>query len=333
MKTLKYKKVLVTGADGFIGSHLVEKLLKSNFHVRALVLYNSQSSWGLLEDIPNLKKFKNLELVLGDINDPQFCFKLMQDIEIVFHLAALIAIPYSYIAPKSFFETNVLGTINLLESARLAKVKRFVHVSTSEVYGTAKYSPINEIHPLQPQSPYSASKIGSESAALSYFLSFNLPVTVVRPFNNFGPRQSARAVIPTIISELLSPYIKKVKLGSLKPVRDYIFVEDTADALITCSLSPETVGEVLNIGLGKGYTIEEIYTLISSLVGIKKKIILDKNRLRPTKSEVWELICDNSKIKKMTNWRPKTDFKSGLIKTFNWIKNNPEKYKADIYNI
>ena len=276
MQTLKYKKVLVTGADGFIGSHLVEKLLKQDFNVRALVHYNSQSSWGLLEDIPNLRKFKNLEVLLGDINDPHFCFKLMQDIEIAFHLAALIAIPYSYIAPRSFFETNVLGTINLLEGARSAKVKRFVHISTSEVYGTAKYSPINEMHPLQPQSPYSASKIGSESATLSYFSSFNLPVTVVRPFNNFGPRQSARAVIPTIISELLSPDVKKVRLGSLKPIRDYTFVEDTVDALITISLSPKTIGEVLNIGVGKGYTIEEIYTLISNLVGIKKEIILMK---------------------------------------------------------
>ncbi len=333
MQTLKYKKVLVTGADGFIGSHLVEKLLKQDFNIRALVHYNSQNSWGLLEDIPNIRKFKNLEVLLGDINDPHFCFKLMHDIEIVFHLAALISIPYSYIAPKSFFETNVLGTINLLEGARLAKVKRFVHTSTSEVYGTAKYSPINEIHPLQPQSPYSASKIGSEGAALSYFLSFNLPVTIVRPFNNFGPRQSARAVIPTIIAELLSPDVKKVKLGSLKPIRDYTFVEDTTDALITCSLSPKTIGEVLNIGLGKGRTIEEIYTLISNLVGIKKRILLDKKRIRPAKSEVWELICDNSKIKKMTNWRPETDFKAGLIETIDWIKNNSEKYKADIYNI
>ena len=333
MQTLKYKKVLVTGADGFIGSHLVEKLLKQDFNVRALVHYNSQSSWGLLEDIPNLRKFKNLEVLLGDINDPHFCFKLMQDIEIAFHLAALIAIPYSYIAPRSFFETNVLGTINLLEGARSAKVKRFVHISTSEVYGTAKYSPINEMHPLQPQSPYSASKIGSESATLSYFSSFNLPVTVVRPFNNFGPRQSARAVIPTIISELLSPDVKKVRLGSLKPIRDYTFVEDRVDALITISLSPKTIGEVLNIGVGKGYTIEEIYTLISNLVGIKKEIILDKNRIRPAKSEVWKLICDSSKIKKITNWKSKTDFKIGLIKTIDWIKNNSEKYKTDIYNI
>lgn len=333
MKTLKYKKVLVTGADGFIGSHLVEKLLKQDCSVKALVQYNSQSSWGLLEDVPNLRKFSNLEILSGDINDAYFCFKLMQDVEIVFHLAALIAIPYSYIAPKSFFETNVLGTINLLESAKLAKVKRFVHASTSEVYGTAKYSPINEIHPLQPQSPYSASKIGSESAATSYFLSFNLPVTVVRPFNNFGPRQSARAIIPTIISELLSPDVKEVKLGSLKPIRDYTFVEDTVDALLICSLSPKTIGEVLNIGSGKGYTVKEIYTLISELIGIEKKIVVDQNRIRPAKSEVWELICDNSKIRKITKWRPKTDLKAGLIKTVDWIKNNSEKYKADIYNI
>ena len=333
MKAPKYKKVLVTGADGFIGSHLVEKLTESDFHVRALVHYNSKGSWGLLEDIPNIRKRKNLEVSLGDINDPYFCFKLMQDIELVFHLAALIAIPYSYVAPESFFQTNVLGTVNLLESAKFTRVKRFLHVSTSEVYGSAKYSPINEIHPLQPQSPYSASKIGAEGAALSYFLSFDLPVTIVRPFNNFGPRQSARAVIPTIVSELISPEVKELKLGLLKPIRDYIFVKDTVDALITIAQCQSAVGEVLNIGLGKGRTIEEIFYLISKLLGIKKKVILDKNRLRPAKSEVWELICDNTKLKKMTNWKPKTDFETGLLETIAWVKNNSESYKPDIYNI
>lgn len=333
MQSLKNKKVLVTGADGFIGSHLVEKLLKDGAIVKALVCYNSQGSWGLLEDVPDIKSFKNLEVLAGDINDPYFCIGLMENIEIVFHLAALIAIPYSYIAPKSFFETNVLGTINLLEGARLSKVKRFIHVSTSEVYGTAKFTPINEAHPLQPQSPYSASKIGAESAAMSYYLSFSLPVTVVRPFNNFGPRQSARAIIPTIISALLSPDIKEVKLGSLKPIRDYIFVEDTAEALIMCSLSSKTIGEVLNVGIGKGYAIGEIYNLISSLMGIKKKVVLDKERIRPIKSEVWELVCNNKKIKEMTNWKPKTDFKIDLKKTIDWIKENSGKYKTDIYNV
>jgi len=333
MPTHKFKRILVTGAGGFIGSHLVEKLIKENFNVRALLHYNSSNSWGLMEDIQNIRSYKNLEIISGDINDPHFCINLMKDIEVVFHLAALIAIPYSYIAPRSFFETNVLGTLNLMEGAKIANIKKFIHVSSSEVYGTARYTPINELHPLQPQSPYSASKIGAEAVALSYFSSFNMPVTVVRPFNNFGPRQSARAVIPTIITGLLSPDLKKVKLGSMKPVRDYIFVEDTVDAFISISRSENTAGKVINIGVGKGYTIEEIYNLISKLVGISKKISLDKNRVRPTGSEVWKLVCDNTNLKKTTNWSPKTDFKTGLTNTIEWIKKNLEIYKSDIYNI
>lgn len=328
---IKGKKILVTGADGFIGSHLVELLIKEGADVKALVLYNSPGSWGLLEEISDVGK--KCEIIMGDITDSHFCLKVVEDVDIIYHLAALIAIPYSYIAPRSFFETNVLGTINLLEAAKLAHVKRFVHTSTSEVYGTAKYSPIDEKHPMQPQSPYSASKIGADQAVLSYYFSFGLPVTIIRPFNNFGPRQSARAVIPTIITQLLSPKIKKVKLGSITPVRDYIFVKDTVEAFITASLSPKTIGEIVNVGIGKGYSIGEIYKLISKLTGVKKAIQLDKNRIRPTKSEVWKLVCDNNKIRKLTGWEPKISIEDGLIQTIEWIRDNLSKYKPEIYNV
>ncbi|MDO8619144.1 MAG: SDR family NAD(P)-dependent oxidoreductase [Candidatus Daviesbacteria bacterium] len=331
MDSVKGKKILVTGAGGFIGSHLVEKLIKSGANVRALVHYNSAGSNGLLEDIDKVSE--KCEIVAGDIRDSGFCIKLMEGIDVVYHLAALITIPYSYVAPQSFFETNVLGTVNLLEAAKNAQVKRFIHTSTSEVYGTAQYSPIDEIHPLNPQSPYSASKIGGDNAALSYYLTFGLPVTIVRPFNNFGPRQSARGVIPTIISQLLSPQINEVKLGSLTPIRDYIFVEDTAEGFIAASLSPKTIGEVVNLGTGKGYSIGEIYKLISEITGIKKKIKLDKNRVRPTTSEVWKLVCDSNKMKSLTGFEPKTNFKDGLVKTVKWIENNLSKYKPEIYNI
>ena len=332
MKTLKNENVLVTGADGFIGSHLVEELLEQGAKVRALVYYNSEGRWGLLEDI-KFKSNKNLEVILGDINDPHFCKRLLEGQKIVFNLAALIAIPYSYIAPTSYFQTNVLGTINLLEEARRAKIKRFVSTSTSEVYGSALYEPMDENHPQQAQSPYAASKVASDKVALSYFLSFGLPVTIVRPFNNFGPRQSARAVIPTIVSQLLSKEIKKVRLGSLKPIRDYTFVKDTAKAMIKIALSEKTVGEVINIGMGKGYSIKEIYNIICQMTGITKEIVTDEERIRPRKSEVWRLICDNKKIKKITKWEPETSFEEGVKITIDWIHNNLDKYKPGIYNI
>ena len=333
MNSLKGRKVLVTGAGGFIGSHLVEKLLKSGAFVSALVQYNSSGSWGLLEEVEGIKFNKNCEVILGDINDPQFCLKLLENIDIIFHLAALIDIPYSYVAPRSYFETNVLGTVNLLEAAVKTKVKRFIHTSTSETYGTAIKTPMDEEHPLQAQSPYAASKVGADKAALSYFLSFGLPVTIVRPFNNFGPRQSARGVIPTIISQLLSPNQAVIKLGSLSPVRDYIFVEDCVEGFIAAGLSTKTIGQVVNLGMGKGYSIGEIYKLISEITGIKKKVILDKKRVRPTKSEVWKLICDNRKMKNLTGWEPKSNFKDGLIKTIKYMENNLSKYKPEIYNI
>lgn len=330
---IKGKKVLVTGADGFIGSHLVEELLKEGAKVKALVFYNSQGTWGLLEDIKNINNYPNLEVISGDIRDPHFCLRLLKEQEIVFHLAALIAIPYSYIAPMSFVQTNVLGTANLLAASVQNKVKKFIHTSTSEVYGTAVYTPIDEKHPYQPQSPYSASKIGADSLALSYYSSFALPVVVLRPFNNFGPRQSARAIIPTIISQLLDKSIKEVRLGSLKPVRDYIFVKDTAQAYIKIALSEGLNGKVINIGVGHGYSIKEIYELICGITNITKKVILDKERIRPANSEVWQLICDNKKMLKLTGWKPPTAFPEGLKQTISWMEKNKDKFKSERYNI
>lgn len=332
MLSLKGKKVLVTGADGFIGSHLTEELIKTGANVRALVYYNSWESIGLLSDIDGVEK--KCEIVKGDIRDPHFCLELVHDREVVFHLAALIAIPYSYVAPSSYFETNVSGTINLLEAVkRNNKIERFVHTSTSETYGTALYSPMDEKHELQAQSPYAASKVGADKAALSYYLSFQTPITVIRPFNNYGPRQSARAVIPTIITQLLSPKVKVVKLGSLTPVRDYTYVSDTLEAFIKASVSKKTLGEVVNVGFGRGYSIGQIYDLAQKSLGIEKKVVVDKARLRPGKSEVWKLICDNRKIRRLTGWRPSIGFEQGLTMTASWIKENLNKYHPEIYSI
>lgn len=332
-ENIKGKRVLVTGADGFIGSHLVEQLLTAGAKVRAMVFYNSSGSWGLLEDIKDINRYPNLEVVSGDIRDPQFCLSLVENQEIVFHLAALIAIPYSYAAPTSYLQTNILGTGNLLAASVQKKVKKFIHTSTSEVYGTAIYTPIDEKHPYQAQSPYSASKIGADALAWSYYTSFNLPVTIIRPFNNFGPRQSARAVIPTIITQVLDEHIKKVRLGSLSPVRDYIFVKDTANAFIEVALSENLNGEIINIGTGKGYSIKEIFLTICEITNTNKKLALDKKRIRPEKSEVWQLICDNKKMTKLTGWEPSTTFPEGLKLTIDWIKKNKNKFKSERYNI
>lgn len=332
MKSLKRKKILVTGADGFIGSHLTEQLINEGASVRALVYYNSWESIGLLNYIDDVEN--KCEIVKGDIRDPHFCLELVKDQEIVIHLAALIAIPYSYIAPTSFFETNLLGTINLLEAAkRNNKLEKFVHTSTSETYGTALYTPMDEKHELQAQSPYAASKVGADKAALSYYLSFGMPVTVVRPFNNYGPRQSARAVIPTIVSQLLSDKIRKVNLGALDPVRDYTFVRDTAQAFTKVVLSDGVVGKTFNVGCGRGYSIREIYKMLTEITGVDKEVGLDKKRIRPEKSEVFKLICDNKKIKRLVGWRPETDFQKGLKITVDWIRNNSDHYKPEVYDI
>jgi len=324
-------QVLVTGADGFIGSHLVELLVKNGYKVRALSYYNSFNNWGWLEEIDCLDE---IEVITGDIRDPFFCKKLVKDIDIVFHLAALIAIPFSYTAPNLYVETNIQGTLNLLQASLENNVKRFIHTSTSEVYGTAKYVPIDESHPLQPQSPYSASKIGADSIALSFYYSFDLPVTIARPFNTYGPRQSARAVIPTIITQILNNK-KQIKLGDVSPTRDFNYVIDTCEGFIALANSKKSIGEVVNICSNYEISIKDTLELIKKITKSEVEFIVDKQRLRPKNSEVYRLFGDNSKIKQLTSWRPKYTIEKGLEKTIEWFSNpkNLAKYKAWIYNI
>ena len=325
------KKVLVTGADGFIGSHLVELLFAEGFSVKALAQYNSFNHWGWLEDI-NCKE--DIEIVTGDIRDPYFCNEICKNIDIIFHLAALIAIPYSYIAPQSYVETNISGTLNICKAALEQNVSRLIHTSTSEVYGTAQYVPINEIHPLQAQSPYSASKIGADSMAISFFNSFNLPVTIVRPFNTYGPRQSARAFIPTIISQIASNQTN-LKLGDTKPTRDLNFVTDTCRGFLELAKESKSIGEVINIGSNFEISVGEVAKIIKKEMGSSIKIITDKSRIRPEKSEVMRLWCDNTKIHKLTGFKPDYNIHTGLKKTISWFlqPENLSKYKADIYNV
>ncbi len=325
------KKVLVTGADGFIGSHLVELLFAEGFSVKALAQYNSFNHWGWLEDI-NCKE--DIEIVTGDIRDPYFCNEICKNIDIIFHLAALIAIPYSYIAPQSYVETNISGTLNICKAALDQNVSRLIHTSTSEVYGTAQYVPINEIHPLQAQSPYSASKIGADSMAISFFNSFNLPVTIVRPFNTYGPRQSARAFIPTIISQIASNQTN-LKLGDTKPTRDLNFVIDTCRGFLELAKESKSIGEVINIGSNFEISVGEVAKIIKKEMGSSIEIISDKSRIRPEKSEVMRLWCDNTKIHKLTGFKPDYNIHTGLKKTISWFlqPENLSKYKADIYNV
>ena len=326
------KKVLVTGAGGFIGSHLVEELVREGLQVRALVKYNSRNDWGNIELLPNDIK-KEIEIVSGDIEDPFLCQKISHGVDCIYHLAALIAIPYSYIAPDSYIATNIKGTVNILQAALHNDVQKVVHTSTSETYGTAQYTPIDEKHPLQAQSPYSASKIGADKIGESYYLSFGLPVAILRPFNNYGPRQSARAVIPTIISQALTTENKKIRLGSLEPVRDLLYVKDTARAFIRVAKSQTTNGEVLNIGFGKGISIGDLAHKILEQIDPEIEIIRDTDRIRPEKSEVMKLICDASKAKKMVGWEPVFDMDKGLGETIEFIKKNIGNYKPDIYNL
>lgn len=325
------KRVLVTGADGFIGSHLAELLVQKGYKVRALAVYNSLGSWGWLDDSIYAK---DMEVVLGDIRDPFLCNKITADIDIVFNLAALIAIPYSYAAPQSYVETNVTGTLNMCQASLTNKVQRLIQTSTSEVYGTAQYVPIDEKHPLQPQSPYSASKIGSDSMALSYFNSFKLPVCVARPFNTYGPRQSARAVIPTIIAQLANGY-KQINLGDVTPTRDFNFVHDTCLGLIALAEAKNVEGETINIGSGTEISIGDTFHLIQKLMGTNAEMVIDKNRIRPKDSEVFRLVCDNRKIKTFTDFSPQTNLESGFKKTIEWFlePKNISKYKANIYNV
>jgi NAD dependent epimerase/dehydratase len=325
------KRVLVTGADGFIGSHLVEMLVAKGAKVKALCQYNSFNHWGWLEDVACKAQ---IEVLTGDVRDPHFCKQITHDVDVIFHLAALIAIPYSYVAPDSYVDTNVKGTLNLCQAARENGVQRVIHTSTSEVYGTARYVPIDEAHPLQPQSPYSASKIGADMMAMSFFNAFNLPVTIARPFNTYGPRQSARAVIPTIISQIAAG-ATEIKLGDVSPTRDFNYVEDTCRGFIALAECDEAVGQTVNIGSNFEISVGDTLDLIKHIMHSEVRFITEDARLRPEKSEVFRLWCDNTKIHALTGFKPQETMESGLRKTVEWFlrPHNLAKYKTDLYNV
>ncbi len=325
------KKVLITGAEGFIGSHLTERLVELGADVTALAQYNSFNNWGWIDTFD--KKVKDsIKVVTGDIREYDGMKRIIKGQEVVFHLAALIAIPYSYLSPMAYVRTNVEGTTNVLEACREYGVEKIVHTSTSETYGTALYVPIDEKHPMQGQSPYSASKIGADKMAESYYKSFNMPIATIRPFNTYGPRQSARAVIPTIISQILAGKTE-IKLGSLTPTRDFNFVKDTAEAFIKIAESEKTIGEVINAGSNYEITIGETVKKIISIIGKDVKILCDDERLRPKNSEVNRLWADNTKIKELTGWKPNYTIDDGLEATVKWIRNNMQYFKTDIYNV
>jgi|ERR1700757_1854035 len=327
------KKVLVSGADGFIGSHLVERLVEQGFQVKAFVYYNSFNSWGWLDTLPK-EILNQIEIFSGDIRDPNGVRTALKGVDVIYHLAALIAIPYSYHSPDSYVDTNVKGTLNILQAARDYGAEKTLIASTSEVYGTALYVPIDEKHPKQGQSPYSASKIGADAMAESFYRSFNLPVTIVRPFNTFGPRQSARAVIPTIITQLLSGKTE-IKLGALHPTRDLLFVKDTVNAFIEIAKSDKTIGEEINIATQQEISIQNLAQQLINTINPSAKIITDDIRQRPEKSEVERLLGSADKIKALTNWKPNYDLQTGLVQTIEWFSKleNLNRYKADIYNV
>jgi NAD dependent epimerase/dehydratase len=331
-------KIFITGACGFIGSHLVELLVKRGHHVKALSFYNHQNSYGWLDQINNDIK-KKIEIISGDIRDYNFLLKETKNIDVIFNLAALISIPYSYISPSSYVQTNIIGSQNILEASRLNKIKKTIIVSTSEVYGSAKYVPIDENHPLNAQSPYAATKIAADQLALSYFRSFDLPVSILRPFNTFGPRQSAKAIIPSILIQLLRG-AKEIKLGNLTPKRDLTYIEDTTNAFLSILDTKKNImGEVINIGSGYEISIIKIIDILKKDFGFKFDIITDKKRIRPCKSEVMRLLAKNTKAKNILNWKPNYNslngFKISLEKTINWFKReeNLNSYKYDKYNI
>lgn len=325
--------ILITGADGFIGSHLTEELVKQGNKVKAFVYYNSFNSWGWLDTLPK-SILDKIEIFAGDIRDPNGVRVAMEGCDTVFHLAALIAIPFSYHSPDSYVDTNIKGTLNVLQAARQLKTKRVLVTSTSEVYGTAQFVPITEEHPFQGQSPYSATKIGADRLAESFYRSFDLPVTIVRPFNTFGPRQSARAVIPTIITQLQKGF-EEIKLGSLSPTRDFLYVKDTANGFIEIAKTDKTIGEEVNIATQSEISIGELAEELIKQINPRAKIALDEDRIRPEKSEVNRLFGSNEKIKRLTNWKPKYTLEEGLKDTIEWFskKGNLTKYKAGIYNL
>ena len=330
---LKNKKVLVTGSDGFIGSHLVEKLLEENCQIKAFVYYNSFNSWGWLDTFPK-DNLKNIEIFTGDIRDPNGVRTAIKDVDVVFHLAALIGIPFSYHSPDSYIDTNIKGTLNVLQACREYDIERVVITSTSEVYGTAQYIPINEKHPFQGQSPYSASKIGADKIAESFYRSFKVPVVIARPFNTYGPRQSARAVIPTIITQLLNSS-KEVYLGSLHPTRDLNYVSDICNGFIALAKCDIAIGKEINIGSQTEISVGDLANLLIEIIGIQAKIVSENERKRPEKSEVERLVCDNSLLKKLTGWKPVISLKEGLLKTIEWFRDKErlKRYKSDIYNV
>lgn len=323
------KNVLVTGADGFIGSHLTELLLAEGYNVKALSVYNSFNYWGWLENI----RHKNLQILNGDIRDANFCRSIVNGCDTVFHLAALIAIPYSYIAPDSYVDTNIKGTLNLCQAARDSGIKRIIATSTSEVYGTAQYVPINEKHPRQPQSPYSATKIGADALVMSFYNAFKLPAVIARPFNTYGPRQSARAIIPTIITQIANG-AKEIKVGDLTPTRDFNYVKDTCRGFLAIAKAENVEGEEINISTNTEISMSDTLNLIARLMQSDVKWIQDPERIRPQNSEVFRLRGDNTKIKKLTGWTPLFSIEEGLKETISWFKNknNLSKYKYNIYN-
>jgi len=325
------RRVLVTGAGGFIGSHLTERLVRAGARVRAMVHYNSRNDWGQVEQLADGVR-DSLEVLSGDVRDPFFCGEAVKDQAVVMHLAALIAIPYSYVAPAEYVATNVLGTLNVLQACRQGGTEKVVHTSTSETYGTAQYVPIDEKHPMQGQSPYSASKIGADMIAESFFRSFGTPVATIRPFNTYGPRQSARAVIPTIAAQLAAG-MKRIHLGSLAPVRDLTYVQDTAAGFMAVAESPKTVGEVVNVGSGEGISIGELAGLIMEVMGVRAEIATDAARVRPENSEVMRLIACTDKAAELTGWRPQHALRDGLKRVAEYITEHLDLYKPEIYNV
>lgn len=329
--SLKGKRVLVTGADGFIGSHLVEALVNQGAKVKAFVYYNSFNSWGWLDTIDASIKRK-IEVFTGDIRDPNGVFEATQRTQVIFHLAALIGIPFSYHSPDSYVDTNIKGTLNILQAAKKGEVGKIIHTSTSEVYGTAQYVPIDEKHPICPQSPYAATKSAADDLALSFYKSFQLPVAIARPFNTFGPRQSARAVIPTIISQIYAGKTA-ITLGNTTAIRDMNYVTNTVDGFIALATSPKTEGEVFNIGSGQAASIAQLVEMIQQITKTKIKIVTDRTRYRPAKSEVERLMCNANKLKKKTGWKPQVSLLQGLQKTCEWVSQNMAAFKTDIYNV